>query len=129
MRIDDVVATRHVVKPPTVKARVFTYISEHPDEVFCYRDQELARAIGAKPSAVGFALWTLHEKQYLQKAEIDGKVYFGFGPAIAALRKRLRPDEPEEDYWAKLDAFRNEVFKKYGYIDLKDLLEETREGL
>jgi hypothetical protein len=127
MRIEDV-ATRHVVRSPTVKARVFDYIHRHPDEVFCYRDEELAREIGAKPSAVGFALWTLHEGGHLEKEDIDGKTYFGFAPALRALRKRLHPDVPEEDYWAKLDAFADDVFKRYGYIDLKDLLEETREG-
>ena len=128
MRIDEIVAQRQASKPSSVKARLFTYIHDHPEEVFGYRDEELARAIDAKPSAVGFALWSLHEKGFVQKTEIAGKVYFGSRDAIQALRKRLLPDEKEEDVWDRVDRFREEVFQKYGYIDVKDLLEETREG-
>jgi hypothetical protein len=126
MRIDELTRRRSEKLPP-LKAQVLRYLEQHPDEVFGYRDEQLARELGAKPSALGFTLWSLHERGLIEKETLDGKVYFGTSEAIAKLRAERRRDE-----WGvlldEIDEFSRRMFDKYGFIDLKDLLEETREG-
>ena len=95
------------------------------DSGFSYRDEELAKALNVKQSALGFILWSLHEKHLIEKAFIEGKVYFGSQAAIRRLREKLR-DESDPLERARLN--RQRIFERVGYIDNAQLLEDVREG-
>ena len=92
MRIADLKKDRAVSGSLSLKDRVLAYLQSHPEEVFSYRDSDLAREIGAKPSALGFTLWSLHQKGLIEKEAIDGKVYFGAPSAMQQLRSGGRND-------------------------------------
>ena len=50
-----------------LKARVLQYLEDHDDEVFRYRDGQLARALNVKLSALNFTLWGLHRDGLIDK--------------------------------------------------------------
>jgi len=107
-----------------LKAKVLAYLEQHPDEVFTYRDQALAKEVGAKPSAVAWTLWWLHRQGLIARAEVDARVYFGTRGAIAALRRRL--GVTADDVMAQVDELRERIRARVGNIDVVALLDEVR---
>ena len=125
MRIDDLTRLKSGSSPASLKEVVLEYLENHSEEVFSYRDEELAKALKVNQSALGFTLWSLHEKHLIDKAFIEGKVYFGSQAAIRRLREKLR-DESDPLERARLN--RQRIFERVGYIDNAQLLEDVREG-
>jgi hypothetical protein len=125
MRIDDLAPEKTVQPTSSLKARVVEYLDNHPDEVFRYRDEELASEVGAKQSALGFTLWYLHDKGLIEKESVGGKVYFGSREAIGNLRRKLKG---EIDPFERARRNREKIYARVGYVDNAALLEEVREG-
>jgi DNA-binding transcriptional ArsR family regulator len=125
MRIAAVLERRDRLSP--LQRKVLDYLESHGDEVFTYRDVALARATKAKLSAVGFTLWGLEKKGLIEKEKVGRKVYFGSHDAIAELKRRASAT-PDEDWFEMVNRIREEVFKKHGYIDVLQLLDDVREG-
>lgn len=109
-----------------LRARVFSHLEHHPDEVYGYRDPELARALDMKLSALGFTLWALHTEGLVGKEFVGRKVYFGSHSAIEELRHRLAAATP--DPFTRARQLREKIYKRVGYINVVELLEEVREG-
>ncbi len=107
-----------------LKARVLRYLEEHPDEVFTYRDEALARAVGARPSALAWTLWWLHRQGFIDKEEVDGRVYLGSRPAVAELRKRL--GRTKRDVMAEVRELQERIRARTGNIDVVALLDDVR---
>ena len=72
-----------------LKTMVLQYLEDHGDEVFRYRDGQLARALDVKLSALNFTLWSLHRDGLIDKERANGKIHFGSHRAVADLRRRL----------------------------------------
>jgi hypothetical protein len=126
MKVDAVLERSGGRKLSPLQKKVLDYIEKHADEVFSYRDADLARDLSLKASAVGFTLWTLHDRDLIAKAKVGGKVYFGTKGAIGKLRRATEPQE--EDWYERGNRIREEIFKKRGYINVLELLDEVREG-
>jgi hypothetical protein len=122
MKVADLAARRKQLSP--LKAKVLGYLEGHPEDVFPYRDEALARAVDAKVSAVSFTLWALHKEGYIDRAEVDGKVYLGSRRAITDLKARL--GIPEKDPFAEARAIRDRISARSGDIDVVALLDEVR---
>jgi len=108
-----------------LKAKALRYLEEHSGEVFPYRDERLAKALGVKLSALNFTLWALHRDGLIGKQEVDGKVYFGSLTATADLRAKLgveAPRDPFERAKANLQRIRAQV----GNINTLELLDAVR---
>ncbi|MEX0800680.1 MAG: hypothetical protein WD379_05630 [Dehalococcoidia bacterium] len=124
MKITDVTGRRrHRMSP--LKARVHRYLEDHPDEVFSYRDADIAKKLGVKISALSFTLWALHRENLIGRQEVDGKVYFGSNEAIRRLRERLGVAEPEDPF-ERARRIRDEIYRESGYIDSLELLDSVR---
>ena len=81
MKIDDVVAA--VGRGGSTRARVLTYLEEHPDEVFRMRQcEEIAGALGAPKRTVEHALWSLHRDGQISKARLWREIWYGAHEAI-----------------------------------------------
>lgn len=100
------------------------HLEEHSDEVFPFRDEHLVRSLGVKPSALGWTLWWLHQNGYIDKQEVDGRVYFGSRRAIADLRRRL--GLTKEDPFQRARANRDRIWARAGNIDVLELLDAVR---
>ena len=61
-------------KLPPLQVKALAYLEAHPDEVFGYRDEDLAKELGAKPSALGFTLWALKKRGLIEKEKVAGRV-------------------------------------------------------
>ena len=127
MKVDVVVELSGRKKLAPLQMKVLDYLEAHRDEVFTYRDEELARKLSMKPAALAFTLWTLQKRDCIAKAMLDGKVYFGSHTAVAELKRRAAPAQ-EEDWFDAAVRLREEIFKKHGYINVLELLDEVREG-
>ena len=127
MKVEAIVDFSRRKKLSPLQRKVLEYLEEREDEVFRYRDGELAEKLSVKASALGFTLWTLHQRDLIAKAKVGGKVYFGSHAAIAQL-KRSASATPDEDWFERGNRVREEIFKKHGYIDVLELLDEVREG-
>jgi hypothetical protein len=127
MKVDAVLERSGGRKLSPLQRKVLEYVEEHKDEVFSYRDADLARDLSLKVSAVGFTLWSLHQRDLIAKAKVGGKVYFGSLGAVDQLERRAS-EPPQEDWFERANRIREEIFRKHGYIDVLELLDEVREG-
>jgi hypothetical protein len=109
-----------------LQRKVLDYLEENPHEVFEYRDEVLAKAVGGKPSSIGFSLWALHKKGLIEKENAGGKVYFGSKDAIGQLRHQL--GIAAVDPFERADRNRERIRQRHGNIDVLALLDEVREG-
>ena len=109
-----------------LKRKVLRYLEEHSDEVFTYRDLQIARELDLKPSAQGFTLWVLHRDGLIDKEEVNGKVYFGSRRAISELRRRLGLEKSDPFERAKANADR--IRRRSGNVSVTDLLYGVRES-
>jgi hypothetical protein len=108
-----------------IKARVFQYLQEHPDEVFPYRDERLARQLSIKVSAFSFTLWALHRDGLIDRQEVDGKVYFGSPKAVANLRAKLGIAQPQEPF-GRARANLERIRARVGNVNTLELLDAVR---
>src|SRR5215210_7214966 len=114
MKIETVAHLTATETKRPLKDEVLKYLEEHPDEVFRYRDQDLARELNAKLSALGFTLWWLENKGLIDKETVDGRVYFGSRAAI----DKLRATTKQEGGWLeRANRNRERIFKRIGYVD------------
>jgi Mn-dependent DtxR family transcriptional regulator len=107
-----------------LKAKVLRFLEEHPEEVFPYRDEQLARSLGVKVSALSFTLWDLHRQGLIDKEQVDGRVYFGSRQAIRELRSRL--GLTIEDPFERARANAERIRARTGNIDVLELLDAVR---
>jgi len=121
MKISEALA-RHKRSAPSVKDRVLAYVTNHADEVFTYRDEDLLRAVDSSRAGLGFALWSLHKDGAIEKYEYEGRAFFGTLGAVAQMRERLEQDDP----WERASAFSKRIFERHGHIDALALLDEVR---
>jgi DNA-binding IclR family transcriptional regulator len=103
---------------------VLRFLEEHPDDVFPYRDQQLARSLEMKVSALSFTLWDLHRQGLIDKQEVDDRVYFGSRRAISELRSRLGLTKQDPFQRARANAER--IRARTGNIDVLELLDAVR---
>jgi len=109
-----------------LQRKVLDYLEEHSHEVFEYRDAVVTKAVGGKPSSVGFSLWALHKKGLIDKENAGGKVYFGSKDAIGQLRRQL--GIAAVDPFERADRNRERIRQSHGNIDVLALLDEVRDG-
>lgn len=120
MKIGDAVA-RHNRSRPSVRDRVLAYVTEHPDEVFSYRDEELLSAVGTNKTGLNFALWSLGKSGAIDMYRVDSRVYFGTSQAIGRLKSSLGSD------WIRRGSENaRRIFERVGYINTRELLDEVR---
>lgn len=115
-------AARRRISP--LKARVLDYIQERPDEVYTYRDPDLIAALGIKPGALSFTLWSLERDGLIEKAEVNGQVFFGSPAAVAGLRQG--PGVEPGDWLESVRTVRQQIWERTGKIDVIALLDEVR---
>jgi len=127
MKVNAVVEISARKKLSPLQKKVLEHLEAHADEVFTYRDEELANKLSMKPAALGFTLWTLHKRDLIAKTKVGGKVYFGSHGAIAELHRQAEVT-PDEDWFERANRIREEIFSKHGYINVLELLDEVREG-
>jgi hypothetical protein len=125
MKIDSLTRNLSVKGKKPLKTEVLDYLEEHSDEVFRYRDEDLARELNAKPSALGFTLWSLESSGLIDKETVGGLVYFGSRIAITKLRTATGQ---ETDWLDMANRNRERIFKRVGYSDNAQLLDDVREG-
>jgi hypothetical protein len=111
---------------PPLQRTILDYLEAHSDEVFTYRDEQLARETKAKASALGFTLWALHRRDLIGKQDAGGKVYFGSKAAIRQLREKL--GVTDDDPFSRADRNRERIRERHGHIDVQALLDDVREG-
>ncbi len=125
MKIAELTSRRRRGGLSPLKARIFQYLQEHPDEVFSYRDERGAKQLSIKISAFSFTLWTLHRDGLIDKQEVDGKVYFGSLKAIADLRAKLGIAGPQEPF-GRARANLERIRARVGNINTMELLDAVR---
>lgn len=126
MKVDALVRLAQRERLPPLQRRVLAILEQREAEVFQYRDQDLSREVGGKPSSVGFSLWALHKRHLVDKQEVAGKVYFGSNKAIANLRSQLGIQT--EDAFERATRNLERIRAKVGNIDAQALLDEVRDG-
>ena len=89
MRISEVVANSRKKSITPMQEKVLQYLKQHHDEVFSYRDPELAKMLGIKQSALGFTLWGLERKGHIKSLKVD-RLYFGWASAIDELERQVK---------------------------------------
>ena len=109
-----------------LKRKVLRYMEEHDDEVFTYRDAQLARELELKASAQGFTLWALHRDGFIDREEVNGKVYFGSRRAIGDLRRRLGLEKSDPFERARANAER--IKRRTGFFSIVELLDGVRDA-
>ncbi len=124
MRVADVSTRGSSRRLSPLKRRMLDYLDAHPDEVFPYRDDELARQLKGKVSAISFTLWALHRDGLIDREQVDGKVYFGSRPAIEALRRKL--GTARVDPFERARELRERIWQRTGNIDVIELLDAVR---
>ena len=125
MKIAELAGRRRRGGLSPLKGSVLRHLQEHPDEVFSYRDERLAKQLSIKISAFSFTLWALHRDGLIDKQEVDGKVYFGSLKAIADLRAKLGISEPQEPF-ARARANLEQIRARAGNINTMELLDAVR---
>lgn len=118
------VAQRRRRRLSPLKERVLEFLDGHPDEVFPYRDSEVARELNVKASALSFTFWALHRDGLIDKEEVAGKVYFGCRNAIEELRRRL--GLTKQDAFETARANRDRIWARTGDIGVLELLDAVR---
>ncbi|HVP04231.1 MAG TPA: hypothetical protein VMT90_01005 [Dehalococcoidia bacterium] len=124
MKVTDIARRNEGSDLSPLKARVAAYLEQHADEVYPYRDERLAKALGIKPSALNFTLWALQRDGVIDKEKVGRKVYFGCRTAIADLRKRLGHGRRDPLERARANAARIE--QRSGRVDAIELLDAVR---
>jgi hypothetical protein len=109
-----------------LQRRVLNYIEAHDGEVFAYRDNDLASALGIKPAALGFSLWALEKAGLISKESASGKVYFGSQISIRRLREGLGLRQP--DAFERALANAEKIRARVGNLDNRAALDEIRGG-
>lgn len=124
MQVSVLVENAQKNRLPPLQQRVLKYLEEHPEEVFEYRDQQLAREVDGKPSSVGFSLWALCKRGLIDKETVSGRVYFGSHEALGRLRSGLGigPSTAFEDAVANAEKIRERI----GNVGSLEILEELR---
>ena len=123
VKVSELTKEKRASRSP-LQERVLRFLEAHPTEVFTYRDQELARELGVKRSALSFTLWALERDGTIEKADIDKRTYFGSKAAVQALRERLGLIKP--DPFDQARAFRDLIWARTGDIDVIELLDAVR---
>jgi hypothetical protein len=124
MKVDLLIENAQKERLPPLQQKVLKYLEEHADEVFEYRDHELTREVGGKPSSVGFSLWALHKRGLIDKDTVNGKVYFGSHKALGKLRGGLDMTQREAFEEAVRNAGR--IRERVGNVGSLEILEELR---
>jgi hypothetical protein len=109
---------------PPLQRKVLAYLDAHPDEVFSYRDEKLAAELGAKPSGIGFSLWTLRKAGLIDKETVAGKVYFGSSEAMRRLKRGL--GRGQDDAFERMIANAERIRARVGNINTLAILDELR---
>ena len=124
MRIVALIENAQRERLPPLQQKVLKYLDEHVDDVFEYRDGQLTREVGGKPSSVGFSLWALHKRGLIDKETVSGKVYFGSREAIGKLRSGLGMTQREafEDAVSNAEKIRERI----GNVGSLEILDELR---
>jgi len=125
MKIRELVSRRGGRRLSPLGGRVLQYLEAHPQEVFRYRDDALAQALGMKPSALSFTLWDLEKKGFIGKENLEGKVYFGGWKAIQELRRQTRRGSKGKPL-ARASVLRERIKARTGHIPVLDLLDTIR---
>ena len=125
MQIATVVEIAQRGKLPPLQAKVLDFLESHSDEVYCYRDVNLADQLDTKPSGIGFSFWALHKAGLIGKESVAGKMYFGSRAAIRTLRQRLGKDDSPAFQRAieNAEAIRKRIG---GNLNSLDVLDEVR---
>jgi hypothetical protein len=123
VKVSELTKDRRSGRSP-LQERVLRFLEAHPEEVFSYRDRDLARKLGVKESALSFTLWALERDGAIEKADIDKRTYFGSRTAVQALRERLGLHKPDPFDAAR--AFRDRIWARTGDIDVIELLDAVR---
>ena len=108
----------------SLREKVLQYLEDHADEVFSYRDEQLAGALGVKISALSFTLWALHRDGLIDKAQANGKTYFGSRRAVAELGRRL--GFTRQDPFERAATLRERISARTGGVDVIELLDGVR---
>ena len=124
MKVADLASRRQGRPLSPLKHKVLKYLETHPDEVFPYRDSELAAKLKVKVSALSFTLWALHRDGLVDREEVEDKVYFGSQQAVAQLQRKL--GKVREDPFEKARELRERIWKRTGNIDVIELLDSVR---
>jgi hypothetical protein len=95
MKIDKLVDNLEKdLKGMTVEEKIYKYITEHPDEVFEYWDEDLLKAFpDVNQNTTDWVLWNLAKEKRIGRIKIGRRVYFGSNEAIEELRKKLPKSE------------------------------------
>lgn len=123
MRVTDLAKRKREPVSP-MKAKVLRHFEEHSDQVFPYRDEELAHALNVKTSALSFTLWGLYREGLIDRETADGKVYFGSRHAVAELRRRL--GLTKEDPFQKARDNAERIRAREGNVNTLELLDTVR---
>ena len=89
-KIKDVLTKQSV---PPLQMKVLTYLNGNLDEVYSLQDREdLAKKVRhqGSPAGIGFSLWALYKKGYIDKERLGKRVYFGSKSAVSEFRKAKR---------------------------------------
>lgn len=124
MKVSVLLGQRSKGPLPPVPAQVLDYLEAHPDEVYPYRDQRLARSLGIKVSALNWTLWGLHQRGLIDREKVGRRIYFGSRRAITDLRRRLGIERPDPFQRARANAER--IRARVGNIDTRELLDAVR---
>ena len=124
MKVADVARRTKGSALSPMKARVAAYLEEHSDEVYPYRDDRLAKALGVKQSALNFTLWALQRDGVIDKEKVGSKVFFGSRAAISDLRRQLGQDKHGPFERARANA--QKIEQRAGRIDVVELLDAVR---
>jgi hypothetical protein len=118
------IATKERVRLSALKERVLRYLEDRPDEVFSYRDPQIAQDLNLKPATQGFTFWSLCRDGLIDKEVVDGKVYFGSRRAIIELRRSLGLEKDDPFERARINA--EKIKQRSGVFSVADLLNEVR---
>jgi len=74
----------------TVDNKIYKHLKEHPDEVYAYYDEDLARTFPeVNRNTIDWVLWSLAKKNKIGRVKIGRRVYFGTHEAIEHLNEKL----------------------------------------
>lgn len=95
MKIDNLVNNlAKDLKGMTVEEKIYRYITEHPDEVFEYWDEDLWKAFPElNRNTTDWVLSNLAKEKRIERIKIGRRAYFGTKEAIEDLRQKLPKSE------------------------------------
>lgn len=109
---------------PPLAARVLQHLEAHPDEVYSYRDESLARSLDVKVTALNWTLWWLHRHGFIDREKVDGRIYFGCRRAVAELCRRLGIERSDPFQRARANAER--IRLRVGNVGSLEFLDALR---